>query len=80
MKGLSSASSSRTFFVDMVAALGRTLRPMPYGKSIRASKRASSTAAENNFPKLRHHAPKAFNVCKNLLARRTHHLPEVFVK
>ncbi len=64
-------------FVDMVAALGATATPMPYGEVYSAIETGVIDGAENNFPS--YESAKHFEVAKNYSLDEHTIVPEVFV-
>ena len=64
-------------FVDMVAALGATATPMPYGEVYSAIETGVIDGAENNFPS--YESAKHFEVAKNYALDEHTIVPEVFV-
>lgn len=64
-------------FVDMVAALGATATPMPYGEVYSAIETGVIDGAENNFPS--YESAKHFEVAKNFALDEHTIVPEVFV-
>jgi tripartite ATP-independent transporter DctP family solute receptor len=64
-------------FVDMVAALGATATPMPYGEVYSAIETGVIDGAENNFPS--YESAKHFEVAKHYALDEHTIVPEVFV-
>ena len=64
-------------FVDMVAALGATATPMPYGEVYSSIETGVIDGAENNFPS--YESAKHFEVAKNYSLDQHTIVPEVFV-
>jgi TRAP-type C4-dicarboxylate transport system substrate-binding protein len=64
-------------FVDMVAALGASATPMPYGEVYSAIETGVIDGAENNFPS--YESAKHFEVAKNYSLDEHTIVPEVFV-
>ena len=64
-------------FVDMVAALGATATPMPYGEVYSAIETGVIDGAENNFPS--YESAKHFEVAKHYSLDEHTIVPEVFV-
>jgi tripartite ATP-independent transporter DctP family solute receptor len=64
-------------FVDMVAALGATATPMPYGEVYSSIETGVIDGAENNFPS--YESAKHFEVAKNYSLDEHTIVPEVFV-
>jgi tripartite ATP-independent transporter DctP family solute receptor len=64
-------------FVDMVAALGATATPMPYGEVYSSIETGVIDGAENNFPS--YESAKHFEVAKNYALDEHTIVPEVFV-
>ncbi len=64
-------------FVDMVAALGATATPMPYGEVYSSIETGVIDGAENNFPS--YESAKHFEVAKNFSLDEHTIVPEVFV-
>ena len=64
-------------FVDMVAALGASATPMPYGEVYSAIETGVIDGAENNFPS--YESAKHFEVAKNFSLDEHTIVPEVFV-
>ena len=64
-------------FVDMVAALGATATPMPYGEVYSSIETGVIDGAENNFPS--YESAKHFEVAKNYSRDEHTIVPEVFV-
>ena len=64
-------------FVDMVAALGATATPMPYGEVYSGIETGVIDGAENNFPS--YESAKHFEVAKNYSLDEHTIVPEVFV-
>jgi tripartite ATP-independent transporter DctP family solute receptor len=64
-------------FVDMVAALGASATPMPYGEVYSAIETGVIDGAENNFPS--YETAKHFEVAKNFSLDEHTIVPEVFV-
>jgi tripartite ATP-independent transporter DctP family solute receptor len=64
-------------FVDMVAALGASATPMPYGEVYSAIETGVIDGAENNFPS--YETAKHFEVAKNYSLDEHTIVPEVFV-
>ena len=64
-------------FVDMVAALGATATPMPYGEVYSGIETGVIDGAENNFPS--YESAKHFEVAKNYSLDQHTIVPEVFV-
>ena len=64
-------------FVDMVAALGASATPMPYGEVYSSIETGVIDGAENNFPS--YESAKHFEVAKNYSLDEHTIVPEVFV-
>jgi tripartite ATP-independent transporter DctP family solute receptor len=64
-------------FVDMVAALGATATPMPYGEVYSSIETGVIDGAENNFPS--YESAKHFEVAKHYSLDEHTIVPEVFV-
>lgn len=64
-------------FVDMVAALGATATPMPYGEVYSAIETGVIDGAENNFPS--YESAKHFEVAKHYSLDEHTIVPEVFI-
>jgi len=64
-------------FVDMVAALGATATPMPYGEVYSSIETGVIDGAENNFPS--YESAKHFEVAKHFSLDEHTIVPEVFV-
>lgn len=64
-------------FVDMVAALGATATPMPYGEVYSSIETGVIDGAENNFPS--YESAKHYEVAKNFSLDEHTIVPEVFV-
>jgi len=64
-------------FVDMVAAIGASATPMPYGEVYSAIETGVIDGAENNFPS--YESAKHFEVAKNFSLDEHTIVPEVFV-
>ena len=64
-------------FVDMVAAIGATATPMPYGEVYYSIETGVIDGAENNFPS--YESAKHFEVAKNYSLDQHTIVPEVFV-
>ena len=64
-------------FVDMVAALGASATPMPYGEVYSGIETGVIDGAENNFPS--YESAKHFEVAKNYSLDQHTIVPEVFV-
>jgi len=77
MAGLKFRVIQSDVFVDMVAALGATATPMPYGEVYSAIETGVIDGAENNFPS--YESAKHFEVAKNYALDEHTIVPEVFV-
>ena len=77
MKGQKYRVIQSDVFVDMVAALGATATPMPYGEVYSAIETGVIDGAENNFPS--YESAKHFEVAKNYALDEHTIVPEVFV-
>jgi len=77
MKGLKFRVIQSDVFVDMVAALGASATPMPYGEVYSAIETGVIDGAENNFPS--YESAKHFEVAKNFSLDEHTIVPEVFV-
>jgi tripartite ATP-independent transporter DctP family solute receptor len=77
MAGLKFRVIQSDVFVDMVAALGATATPMPYGEVYSAIETGVIDGAENNFPS--YESAKHFEVAKNYALDEHTMVPEVFV-
>jgi tripartite ATP-independent transporter DctP family solute receptor len=77
MQGLKFRVIQSDVFVDMVAALGASATPMPYGEVYSAIETGVIDGAENNFPS--YESAKHFEVAKNYALDEHTIVPEVFV-
>ena len=77
LKGMKFRVIQSNVFVDMVAALGATATPMPYGEVYSAIETGVIDGAENNFPS--YESAKHFEVAKNFSLDEHTIVPEVFV-
>jgi len=77
LKGMKFRVIQSDVFVDMVAALGASATPMPYGEVYSAIETGVIDGAENNFPS--YESAKHFEVAKNFSLDEHTIVPEVFV-
>jgi tripartite ATP-independent transporter DctP family solute receptor len=77
MKGMKYRVIQSDVFVDMVAALGATATPMPYGEVYSSIETGVIDGAENNFPS--YESAKHFEVAKFYSLDEHTIVPEVFV-
>jgi len=77
LKGMKFRVIQSDVFVDMVAALGASATPMPYGEVYSAIETGVIDGAENNFPS--YESAKHYEVAKNFSLDEHTIVPEVFV-
>jgi tripartite ATP-independent transporter DctP family solute receptor len=77
LKGMKFRVIQSDVFVDMVAALGASATPMPYGEVYSAIETGVIDGAENNFPS--YESAKHFEVAKHYSLDEHTIVPEVFV-
>jgi tripartite ATP-independent transporter DctP family solute receptor len=77
LKGMKFRVIQSDVFVDMVAALGASATPMPYGEVYSSIETGVIDGAENNFPS--YESAKHFEVAKNYSLDEHTIVPEVFV-
>ena len=77
LKGMKFRVMQSDIFVDMVAALGASATPMPYGEVYSSIETGVIDGAENNFPS--YESAKHFEVAKNYSLDEHTIVPEVFV-